>query len=195
MGWFRRVEVSLGLPETSFNFGVMWILGYDLLRTGLQREHETLSTAWTPFGNRTSKSSKWRLQINQGTGPHAPSQIPLLPYQRKVPQPPTILIGWMSADKPPEVPNAATNSSVHNIGGSWHGFSAIKHLVVLYAPDPLTAHYNYPLTSGLPSGASYCDVGYRRPVRTHPHPTPEHPLGVEFPGSGQRTPSLGHRTG
>ncbi|KAI0328030.1 hypothetical protein GY45DRAFT_1436490 [Cubamyces sp. BRFM 1775] len=42
---------------------------------------------------------------------------------------------------------------------SWPGFPGIKHIVIF--------------------GASYCDVGYNAKA---PHPSPEHPLGVEFPG-------------
>ncbi|KDQ60958.1 carbohydrate esterase family 16 protein [Jaapia argillacea MUCL 33604] len=41
----------------------------------------------------------------------------------------------------------------------WPGFAGIENLVIF--------------------GASYCDVGFDR---TSPHPTPERPLGVEYPG-------------
>ncbi|KAI0365129.1 hypothetical protein BV20DRAFT_1102819 [Pilatotrama ljubarskyi] len=44
--------------------------------------------------------------------------------------------------------------------GDWPGIACFKHLVVF--------------------GASYCDVGYNSKA---PHPTPEKPLGVEFPGN------------
>ncbi|KAI0669360.1 hypothetical protein C8Q78DRAFT_1070881 [Trametes maxima] len=42
----------------------------------------------------------------------------------------------------------------------WPGVASLKHLVVF--------------------GASYCDVGYSRKF---PHPTLQHPLGVEYPGT------------
>lgn len=32
------------------------------------------------------------------------------------------------------------------------------------------------------SGASYCDIGHGHWTRNDPHPTPEQPLGVDFPG-------------
>ncbi|KAL4256589.1 SGNH hydrolase superfamily protein [Pleurotus pulmonarius] len=51
-------------------------------------------------------------------------------------------------------------SKVFGIARYWPGYSPdLKHIVV--------------------SGASYCDVGYSH---QSPHPTPEHPLGVPFPG-------------
>ncbi|TFK81887.1 carbohydrate esterase family 16 protein [Polyporus arcularius HHB13444] len=50
-------------------------------------------------------------------------------------------------------------SVVVSIGNCWAGLAAVKRLVIF--------------------GASYCDVGYDS---QSPHPTPENPLGVEFPG-------------
>ncbi|KAH9890405.1 hypothetical protein C8Q73DRAFT_803938 [Cubamyces lactineus] len=49
--------------------------------------------------------------------------------------------------------------SVLAVRASWPGVSSIKHIVVF--------------------GASYCDVGYNAKA---PHPSPERPLGVDFPG-------------
>ncbi|KAF9489400.1 hypothetical protein BDN71DRAFT_322124 [Pleurotus eryngii] len=52
------------------------------------------------------------------------------------------------------------SSTVFGITRYWPGYSPdLKHIVVF--------------------GASYCDVGYSH---QSPHPTPEHPLGVPFPG-------------
>jgi len=53
-------------------------------------------------------------------------------------------------------------SVVFNIGSSWHGFSAIKNIVVF--------------------GASYCAVRKDPCKSGFLHPTKEQPLGVEFPG-------------
>ncbi|KAI0355238.1 hypothetical protein OH77DRAFT_1496363 [Trametes cingulata] len=50
-------------------------------------------------------------------------------------------------------------TNIAHLGDTWPGFSKIEHLVVF--------------------GASYCDVGYNAKA---PHPTPEKPLGVDFPG-------------
>ncbi|KAH9857423.1 hypothetical protein C2E23DRAFT_927391 [Lenzites betulinus] len=49
--------------------------------------------------------------------------------------------------------------TVVSIRDQWSGVAKLKHLIVF--------------------GASYCDVGYNSVA---PHPSPENPLGVEFPG-------------
>jgi hypothetical protein len=59
----------------------------------------------------------------------------------------------------------------------WRGFGAIKHIVILYVF--ILSRTTYWQHSRLYSGDSYSSVGYDS---RSPHPTPENPLGVEFPG-------------
>ncbi|EIW87468.1 hypothetical protein CONPUDRAFT_134360 [Coniophora puteana RWD-64-598 SS2] len=56
-------------------------------------------------------------------------------------------------------------STAYQIGCRWPGFDKIKHIVIF--------------------GASYCEVGYSP---RSPHPTPENPLGVPFPGLTSNEP-------
>jgi len=59
-------------------------------------------------------------------------------------------------------------SVICNISHNWHGFSAIKHLVVF--------------------GASYCAVREQSYKTEFLHPMPGQPLGIEFPGQTYAEP-------
>ncbi|TFY83714.1 hypothetical protein EWM64_g297 [Hericium alpestre] len=61
--------------------------------------------------------------------------------------------------------SAEFESTFIQTGPHWKGFEQVKHFIVF--------------------GASYCDVGYSH---REAHPTPERPLGVDFPGDTYNEP-------
>jgi hypothetical protein len=65
------------------------------------------------------------------------------------------------------------------INKHWHGLPAIKHIVILYAGayrNPPSQQHSHHIWF---SGDSYSSVGYDS---GSPHPHPDEPIGVKFPG-------------